>query len=113
MPGLDSASRHRFRPLDPALERQGQYQPSYTYPGGSGLSSSLPSPQPIEPRGQYSPSQPGMSYRFRPLDPDRQSRRWTGNYARPGNPGNYAAPQRLPRAPVGNDSLWANSMPEY
>lgn len=105
---------HGFRPAEPEGEMRGRYQAPYSIPGQPGVYPVMPNQTFQNPMAQFpEPVQEGMNYRFRPVDRDRQAKRWSGNYPTyPNSPGNYFVPQRPPNSSTENDSLWANSVPD-
>jgi hypothetical protein len=108
------SNRYRFRPLEPGDDGQNRYQPSFSFSDRQGGYGPMSGQQRFDPRApQYPvPNQGDKTYRFRPLDQTRQSRRWSGNQPNPYNRGKYYAPQHRSGPAVGGDSLWAESAPK-
>jgi hypothetical protein len=111
----DSVQPHtyRFRPVEPSKQDQQRYQPPNTLSEWQGTYGAMPGQRRLDPMTQPYPV-PGReveTYRFRPLDQTRQSRRWSGNYPNPYTQGDYYTPPQR-SAPLGNESLWAESAPK-
>ena len=124
---------YRFRPLSNREKAKLEQQRSNTYPRTYPHAPSTPSYQRSAPaaRPRYNASQDAYAmqpptdygYRFRPYDQARAERRWTGNYAAPGQymparpqhrdtpyaPGNEPLPWNRYEDPLrSNQHLWAS-----
>jgi hypothetical protein len=115
----------RFRPDQEEAATRQDYQTSYPPQQGRGY------PMTTQDQGAQNPYNYGPypqqtdNYRFRPLDKQRQDRRWEGNYPQPPNrPSQQAQPYPYPYTPsytpgpaypsrsADSTSLWANSWQE-
>ena len=125
IPGIQTFDRFtspggmRFRPEQERTVNGYDYDFSYPSPRGRGYPMTTQQPTLQDPYGYQSYPQTMDNYRFRPLDKQRQERRWQGNYgqmpdrqAYPTQPYPYAPGPTYPSRSTDSKSLWANSWEE-